>query len=63
MGQKITGKKIKGYCLECKKETGIIVDRTILKKKIIKYIGFCRWCNEYMCRIVHNNSKLIKESQ
>lgn len=45
---------MKSYCINCKVEKEIIVDRTIddKDKREIKIEGRCKKCNEYLCRII-----------
>ena len=44
----------KGYCVNCKKEMKIIVERTLYYRKQyeIKISGHCQKCQEPICRIL-----------
>ena len=49
--------KMESYCFKCKKEKEMLIDTIIIGTKESKYIGECKTCNEYMCRIIKSPIK------
>ena len=47
-------KKLKSYCLKCKKETDMMIVRAIYNRTRFekKVEGMCKTCGEYLCKII-----------
>lgn len=59
LNQRQTEKKMKCYCLNCEKETEMIVKTINITSEESKVEGKCELCMGYLCRIL---AKDVKES-